>query len=67
MGCWSRNVTKATSDVTQNVNPDANIDALRQPTPGFHRVPAYSIPSFFSLYRNARNVIPRAEAARVLL
>ena len=26
-----------------------------------------SIPSFFSLYRSARNVIPRAAAVRVLL
>jgi hypothetical protein len=28
---------------------------------------AYSIPSFFNLYRNARKVMPRADAARVLL
>lgn len=36
-----------------------------------HPVPvrpaAYSIPSFFSLYRSARKVIPRAAAVRVLL
>ncbi len=31
------------------------------------RVPAQSMPSFFSLYRNARNVMPSFFAAAVLL
>ena len=40
---------------------------VRHRVRGNPRQLAYSIPSFFNLYRNARNVIPRADAARVLL
>jgi hypothetical protein len=59
----SRNGTPAKSDMTKNVSLLSKVTLWVRKA----EREAYSIPSFFSLYRRARKVIPNAEAARVLL
>ena len=57
----------SSSGISSSSSPQV-VDAVdKQGATGAFTYSSYSIPSFFNLYRNARNVIPKAEAARVLL